>query len=74
MSENISLVVQFKNPMFILIMTDKYYKYTSCFHLILSSAYALKTFMMDGKAAIAAINAKIGTMVRAFKKMESDST
>lgn len=37
-------------------------------------AYALKTFMMDGKAAIASINAKIGTMVRAFKKMESDST
>eukprot|EP00105_Crassostrea_gigas_P034822 XP_019918970.1 PREDICTED: uncharacterized protein LOC109617413 [Crassostrea gigas] len=34
-------------------------------------AYALKTFMMNGKAAI---NAKIGTMVRAFKKMQSDST
>lgn len=67
----LSLVVQFKNLIFILIMTDKYYKYTSLFSFYFSSAYALKTFMMDGKAAI---NAKIGTMVRAFKKMQSDST
>lgn len=68
----LSLVVQSKNPMFIWLIST--INIQVCFHFILSSAYALKTFMMDGKAAIAAINAKIGTMVRAFKKMQSDST